>query len=127
MALSCAHPLASADEIAADELANDVMIIRRHCEVLSETSRHFVEQGVRPPFALRTNNDEKAMALVRAGYGVTVMPDCYRDLRLRRIKLKGFVLRRSIGLRVGKPRPQLEQHLRTIASAARSAFEMASH
>ncbi len=44
LALPAAHPLADKPTIAAEELADNTMIVRRHCEVLSETSRHFTER-----------------------------------------------------------------------------------
>ncbi len=122
LALARSHRLAGAREIAAEDLANDVMIIRRHCEVLAETSRFFTGHNVRPPFGLRTNNDEKALALVRAGHGVTVMPDSYRDPEVRRIRLKGFAPRRSIAMRYGKVKPGAEAPLRALLAAARGAF-----
>lgn len=122
LALARAHRLAGAREIAAQDLAGDTMIIRRHCEVLAETSRFFTARDVRPPFGLRTNNDEKALALVRAGHGVTVMPDCYRDPEVRRIKLKDFNPRRSIGLRFGRTKPEMEAALHDFLTAARAAF-----
>jgi DNA-binding transcriptional LysR family regulator len=122
LALARSHPLSAAKEIAAEDLANDMMIIRRHCEVLAETSRHFTDRNVRPAFGLRTNNDEKALALVRAGHGVTVMPDSYRDPEVRRVKLKGFMVRRTIGVRIGRPKPELESSLHDFLTAARAAF-----
>lgn len=92
------HRLAGADAIRPEELAEETMIIRRHCEALSETSRYFVEHGVRPRFSFRTTNDDKAVALVRAGLGITVMPDSYRDPEISRPRLAGLELVREIGL-----------------------------
>lgn len=92
------HRLAGAPEVRPEDLAEETMIVRRHCEALPETSRHFVEHGVRPRFSFRTTNDDKALALVRAGLGVTVMPDSYRDRDVSRPRLSGFDLTRTIGL-----------------------------
>ena len=77
------------------------MIVRRHCEMLSETSRHFIERGVRPHFAYRATNDERVLQLVAAGLGVTVMPDCYVGAGVARPRLAGFDVRRTIGLVYG--------------------------
>jgi DNA-binding transcriptional LysR family regulator len=57
------------------ELASDTMIARRSCELLAETSRFFTQRGVRPRFLLRSANDDRCMAMVRAGMGVTTAPD----------------------------------------------------
>ncbi|SFR85325.1 LysR family transcriptional regulator [Sphingomonas jatrophae] len=97
LALAADHPLADAGEIAPERLANEAMIVRRHCEALSETSRYFTERGVRPHFALRSTNDERVLDMVAAGLGLTVMPDCYAHADVRRPRLTGFDARRTIG------------------------------
>ena len=98
LALSSEHPLAAEPVIAAESLADNVMIVRRQCEVLGETSRHFTSRGVRPFFAARTTSDERALALVAAGMGVTVMPDGFTAHGVLRPRLAGFDLKRDIGL-----------------------------
>jgi DNA-binding transcriptional LysR family regulator len=92
------HRYADMEVVPGEALANDVMIIRRHCEALPETSRYFTERGVRPRFSFRTMNDDRTVAFVRAGLGITVMPDSYRAPGLVRPRLAGFDLRRDIGL-----------------------------
>ena len=98
LALGTAHPLAGRDVIRAEELGNDPMIVRRHCELLPETSRFFTTRGVRPVFASRTTSDDKALSYVRAGLGVTVMPDCFREPGVVHAHLEGFDFTRDIGL-----------------------------
>jgi DNA-binding transcriptional LysR family regulator len=98
LALPRWHRLAAAEAIRPEELAEETMIVRRHCEALSETSRYFTEHGVRPRFSFRTTNDDKALALVRAGLGITVMPDGYLDLQVARPRLTGFEAGREIGI-----------------------------
>jgi len=97
LALPRDHPLADHEQIAAEALADNVMIVRRHCEALVETSRHFTERGVRPRFALRSTNDERVLQMVAAGLGVTVMPELYRHSGVARPKLTGFGVKRSLG------------------------------
>ena len=98
LALASDHPLSAELVIAAESLADNVMIVRRHCEVLGEISRHFTSRGVRPFFVARTTNDDRALALVAAGMGVTVMPDGFQAAGVTRPKLAGFDLKRKIGL-----------------------------
>lgn len=97
LAVSLTHPAAQASEVEADQVAEDMMIVRRHCEVLSETSRYFTQRGVRPHFVYRSVNDERTMQLVASGLAVTVMPDCYQAPDIARPKLAGFDFRRTIG------------------------------
>ncbi|HMP56940.1 MAG TPA: LysR family transcriptional regulator [Novosphingobium sp.] len=91
------HRLAARGQVAAEELAGDVMSVRRHCEVLSDTSRFFLERGVRPHFALRSTNDERVVQMVCAGLGVTVMPECYRAEGMAQLRMTGFDLVRAVG------------------------------
>jgi LysR family transcriptional regulator, hydrogen peroxide-inducible genes activator len=98
LALSARHPLAALDMIEAEQLAHEPMIVRRHCELLTDTSRHFTARGVRPFFPARTTSDDRALAYVRAGLGVTVMPDCFAAEGVTRPRLADFGFTRTIGL-----------------------------
>lgn len=98
LALPSTHRLAEAASLRGEELADEVMMVRRHCEVLAETSRYFTDRNVRPAFSYRGVNDDRVMAMVRAGLGITVMPDSYREAGVARVKLEGFTPRRIVGL-----------------------------
>ena len=98
LALPDSHPLASEAEIDAADLAAETMIARRHCELLSETSRHFTQRGVRPFFSAKTTRDQQALAYVAAGLGVTVMPDRFTAPGVARVRLADFAHARTIGL-----------------------------
>ena len=98
VAMAAAHPLAGEPAVAAERIAGEPMIVRRHCEALSEVSRHFTGRGVRPFMAARTTNDDRALALVAAGLAVTVMPDCFARHGVALVPLEGFARRRVIGL-----------------------------
>jgi DNA-binding transcriptional LysR family regulator len=97
LAMSVDHPLANRTSIGADQLGGEVMIVRRHCEALSETSRFFTERGVRPHFALRSTNDDQVMQMVSAGLGITVMPRGFHSDAMVRPALAGFDLARTLG------------------------------
>jgi DNA-binding transcriptional LysR family regulator len=107
LALPSGHALARMPVIAAEALADSVMIVRRHCEVLAETSRHFTARGVRPFFTAKTTDDNRALALVRAGFGVTVMPECFIAEGVVRPRLAGFDLVRNLGVLYGDRRNEL--------------------
>lgn len=101
IALSDRHPLAARQQVMAEELAAETMIVRRHCEALSPTSRHFVDRGVRPHFTLRSTNDERVMQMVAAGLAITVMPVSYAWPGMAHVALKDFRERRVLGLLYG--------------------------
>jgi DNA-binding transcriptional LysR family regulator len=98
LAMPAGHPLADRAVIQGAELADNPMIVRQHCELLSDTSRYFTARGVRPFFPARTTSDDRALALVRAGLGITVMPDCFQSPGIVRPQLADFPFSRDIGL-----------------------------
>ncbi len=102
LALPASHPLGQRASIAAHELADNVMLVRRHCELLTATSQHFTARGVRPFFAARSRNDDRILALVAAGVGVTVMPDCFVAPGVARVPMEDFAHMRTLGLLVRK-------------------------
>jgi DNA-binding transcriptional LysR family regulator len=102
LAMSSQHRLAGRHTIAAEELIGEPMIVRRQCEVLTQTSQHFTSRGVRPFFPARTTSDERALSYVRCNLGITVMPNCYEGPGIVRPKLTDFPLTRTIGLVYGR-------------------------
>jgi len=117
MVMAADHPLAGRTQLDAEDLRQETMIVRRHCELLSQTSRHFLERGVRPHFSLRTTNDERALQMVGAGMGVTVMPDCYRSPDVAHVPLAGFDHRRTLGFTLADEGLADHGLLRALAAA----------
>ncbi|GHH23962.1 LysR family transcriptional regulator [Sphingomonas glacialis] len=112
MAIASDHPLAKNDSVCAEDLGGEAMIVRRHCEALLDISRFFTDRGVRPFMAARTTSDDHALAYVRAGLGMTVMPRCFSGAGagIAMPTLTGFNQTRSIGFRfVERSRPRVEQ------------------
>lgn len=110
LAMSEAHSLASSDIVAAESLVDDVMLVRRHCEVLAETSRHFTARGVRPFMAARTTSDDRVIAYVKAGLGITLMPTSFATEGVAMPRLAGFNLVRTIGvIRSAEPSAQARE------------------
>mgnify|MGYP003940850281 CR=1 FL=1 len=101
LAMAATHPLAGRATIDGAELAGEPMIVRRHCELLSDTSRYFTARGVRPFFPARVTSDDRALRLIRAGLGVTVMPDCFQAPGVVRPRLADFPFTRDVGLLFG--------------------------
>jgi hypothetical protein len=98
MILPAAHRLAGRDVLLPEELAGETMIARRSCEILAETSRFFTARGVRPHFALRSANEDRCLALVAAGAGVTTGPVSLAGPGTVAVPLQGYDYRRRIGL-----------------------------
>ena len=94
------HRLAGRATLAVAEVAEETMIVRRHCEALAETSRFFTARGVRPFMAARTVSDDRALTYVRAGLGMTVMPLSFASEGIAMIRLTGFDPTRRVGVLV---------------------------
>lgn len=105
LALSARHPLAEKPLVHVSELADEPTIVRSRCEMLSETSRFFTNHNVRPRLVYRTEQDERALAMVGAGLGITVMPDHYREPSVARVPLAGFEKRRTVALVSSRRKP----------------------
>lgn len=98
MALPEGHALAGRGSVRPEELAGEAMLVRRQCEALPETSRFFTAHGIRPFMAARTDDDERALALVAAGLGITLVPRSHARDGIAVVELTGFTAERTIGL-----------------------------
>jgi DNA-binding transcriptional LysR family regulator len=98
MVLPLDHPLAGETEVLAEQLARDRMALRRHCEALPEIDRFFTQRGVRPRFVLKTSSDARALAVVRAGAGIGMMPEGFADGTVGFVPVRDFELVRDVGL-----------------------------
>jgi DNA-binding transcriptional LysR family regulator len=100
VAVAIDHRLAGRATLAVADVAEETMIVRRHCEALAETSRFFTARGVRPFMAARTVSDDRALTYVRAGLGMTVMPLSFASEGIAMIRLTGFDPTRRVGVLV---------------------------
>lgn len=116
------HALAGATSIDARDVASETMIARRSCEILAETSRWFTQRAVRPPFFLRSTNDDRCLEMVRAGMGVTTAPESLVRAGIVAVPLADYDFRRALGLIAGKDRPDLTLAGHPLAIACRAGF-----
>ncbi len=98
LALPLGHRLAGRASVGAEDVGGEPMIVRRHCEALSDVSAYFTSRGIRPFMAARTGRDDRALAFVRAGLGVTVMPHGFAGEGIALPALAGFSATRTIGV-----------------------------
>lgn len=92
------HRLACAPQVIPEELAGETMIARRNCEILRDTSRFFTRHGVRPNFAMKSENDDWCMRAVSARLGVTTAPLSLQIAGTRPIDVKGYEFSRTISM-----------------------------
>jgi len=116
------HVLAGALSVDAHDVASETMIARRSCEILAETSRWFTQRGVRPPFFLRSANDDRCLEMVRAGMGVTTAPQSLVREGIVAVPLADYDFRRTLGLIAGRDRPDLTAAEHPLVKACRAGF-----
>jgi DNA-binding transcriptional LysR family regulator len=116
------HALASAASIDARDVASETMIARRSCEILAETSRWFTQRGVRPPFFLRSANDDRCLEMVRAGMGVTTAPQSLLRAGIVGVPLADYDFRRTLGLLTARDRPDLITTDHPLVRACQAGF-----
>jgi DNA-binding transcriptional LysR family regulator len=92
------HRLAASGCVHPEELASEIMIARRSCEILEDTSRFFTSAGVRPRFALRSDSDERCIAMVAAGLGITTAPRSLAGPGIVALDVVGYAFNRRVGL-----------------------------
>jgi DNA-binding transcriptional LysR family regulator len=102
LALWSGHPLATRAVVEPEGVAGEVMLVRRNCEALRDTSRYFTDRGIRPRFSFRTFSEDRAAAMVRAGLGITVVPESWSEPGVTLVRLAEFTAVRHIGLVFGE-------------------------
>ncbi len=110
MLVPTGHALAGEVNVPPDAFAADVMIARRSCERLQDTSRFFTRNGVRPRFALRSDNDDLCIRMVAAGLGITTAPLSLQIEGTETVGIAGYDFQRTLGLIGASP-----QHADTVA------------
>lgn len=122
LALPAAHALAAEAAVPGEALAGETMIVRRNCEALSETSRYFTRRGIRPFFALRTTNDDRALEMVAAGLGATVIPASHRHDGVASPALLGFGVTRTLALAWGDDTAAIREAAGPLVDGLRGQF-----
>jgi len=116
------HPLTAKLQVDPEEMAGEIMIARRNCEILQDTSRFFTRHGVRPKFAMKSENDGWCMRMVAAGIGLTTAPLSLRVEGTTPIDVRGYDFSRTIAMLFSTPfaaskaREELDVHMRAAAS-----------
>ena len=114
------HRLAGQTDVPPETFAGEVMIARRACERLQDTSRFFTRIGVRPRFALRSDNDALCLAMVEKGLGITTAPLSLMTRDMSRIGVAGYDFERTIGLIPASDGPADYPHLHAAVMQALS-------
>ena len=85
---------------------------------MSEAKRLFAEQQVRPRIVCRTDQDERAIALVGEGFGLAIVPDLFSAPKVVQLPIIGLSLNRTIGLHwINEAKDEALDLFRTFAAS----------
>jgi DNA-binding transcriptional LysR family regulator len=98
IALAEGHALAAKRRCAIADLAREPFVTRPHCPEHETARRTFAAHGARPRVALRTTDDEAAIAAVVAGVGASFVPASLARPGCALLALKELPAERRIGL-----------------------------
>ena len=93
------HRFKGRKAVAVEELDGEPFVARTHCEYRQILAAILKQAGVRPRIAYRTDQDERALALVRSGLGIAVVPEHYGARGVLKLAFAGRHFSRTVGLR----------------------------
>ncbi|MGE0425773.1 MAG: LysR substrate-binding domain-containing protein [Reyranellaceae bacterium] len=120
VALATHHAFAAKRRCTIADLAHEPFVIRPHCPEHETARRAFAAKGARPRVALRTTDDDAAMAAVAAGVGACFVPASLARAGCALLAVKELPTERRIGLVCSERlEPMRAERLRRLAQAVR--------
>lgn len=102
LAMTPDHHLSQSAVIRFTDLGDEPFITRSHCEHRRIVLGILKAQDIRLNNAYVTNQDDRALTLVKAGIGVAIVPECYASADIVTRPLKDMPDLRSIGFEWGQ-------------------------
>jgi DNA-binding transcriptional LysR family regulator len=92
------HRFANYESIELSDLNGERFIVRTHCEGYDSTRKLLAQRGIRFQVVCRTDQDDRALALVGAGLGVALMPAIFDAPNVKKVPIRDFDAKRVISL-----------------------------
>jgi DNA-binding transcriptional LysR family regulator len=92
------HRFAAYESVQLSDLNDECFIVRTHCETFDATTMLLAKRGIRSRVVYRTDQDDRALALVGAGMGVALMPAIFDAPNVRKVPVRDFDAKRVISL-----------------------------
>ena len=96
---SLRHRFAYYESIQLSDLNGERFIVRTRCEAFDSTRKLLAERGIRSRVVYRTDQDDRALALVGVGLGVALMPAIFDAPNVKKVPIRDFHSKRVISLR----------------------------
>jgi len=119
LAVTADHHLSQSPVVSFDDLENEPFVIRSHCEHRKIIQGILKSREIRLNIAYVTNQDDRAMALVRSGIGVAIVPECYQAPDIMTCAIQEVSAQRVIGFEwgEGENRDQVSPFIEFAATA----------
>lgn len=98
LVVSLHHRFASYEGIQLSDLNGERLIVRTHCEAFGSTTKLLADRGIRCRVVYKTDQDDRALALVGAGMGVAPMPAIFDAPNVKKVPVRDFDAKRVISL-----------------------------
>ena len=102
VAMARDHHLSRSNFVSINDLNEELFIARIQCEHRQVFENLLKQHNVQLNMAYVTTQDERALALVEAGVGVTIVPQHYTSSKIATLPLAEDQSKRTIGLEWGK-------------------------
>lgn len=98
LVVSLNHRFTFYESIQLSDLNGERFIVRTHCEAFDSTRKLLAQRGIRSQVVYRTDQDDRALALVGAGLGVALMPAIFDAPNVKKVPIRDFDAKRVISL-----------------------------
>jgi DNA-binding transcriptional LysR family regulator len=98
LVVSLSHRFAFYDSVELSDLNGERFIVRTHCESFDSTTKLLMERGIRSRVVYRTDQDDRALALVGAGMGVALMPTVFDAPNVKKVPVRDLDIKRVVSL-----------------------------
>ena len=98
LAVPADHRFAQRQAVSAGDLAGERLILPERCVYMLDVTNALASLGVRANVVYRTDNDDRALALVAAGFGLALVPGHFEIAGVKQVPVPDLAITRTIGL-----------------------------
>lgn len=84
--------------VSAGDLGGERLILPERCVYMLDVTNALASLGVRANVVYRTDNDDRALALVAAGFGLALVPGHFEIAGVKQVPVPDLAITRTIGL-----------------------------
>jgi len=98
LAVPANHRFALRQAVTAGDLASERLILPERCVYMQDMTNALASLGVRTHVVYRTDYDDRALALVAAGFGLALVPGHFDIPGVKQLPVPDLAVTRTIGL-----------------------------